>query len=65
MKQTSAPGTVPQTRELQEALAAAKTHGKRFFVTHGSHITSDNMFKVTEIGVRKIQIDEKEKDKKS
>ena len=48
-RQATATVTVPQTRKRQEAIAAANTHGKKFFVTGGKHVTSDNMFKVAEI----------------
>ena len=37
------PVTVANTREHQEALAAAHTHGKIFFVTGGEHVTSNDM----------------------
>jgi hypothetical protein len=36
--------TVANTREHQEALAAVHTHSKKFFVTGGKHVTSDDMF---------------------
>jgi len=45
----AAPVTVAHTRERQEALAATTTNGKKFFVTGGEHITSDDMFKSAEI----------------
>ena len=35
---------VANTQEQQEALAKATTHGKKFFVTSGEHITSNDMF---------------------
>ncbi len=41
--------TVPHTREHQEALAAVRMHGKKFFVAGGEHVTLDNMFKAEEI----------------
>jgi hypothetical protein len=45
----AAPVTVAHNRNRQEALAAATTHGKKFFVTGGEHITSDDMFKSVKI----------------
>jgi hypothetical protein len=60
----AAPGTVAHTRERQEALAAATTHGKKFFVTGGEHITSDDMFKSVEIVRRNAEAVEVEKEKK-
>jgi hypothetical protein len=59
-----APVTVAHTRERQEALTAATTHGKKFFVTGGEHITSDDMFKSAEIVRRNAEAVEVEKDKK-
>ena len=59
-----APVTVAHTREHQEALATATTHGKKFFVTGGEHITSDDMFKSAEIMRRNAEAVELEKDKK-
>ncbi len=59
-----APVTVAHTREHQETLAAATTHGKKFFVTGGEHITSDDMFKSAEIVRRNAEAVELEKDKK-
>jgi hypothetical protein len=60
----AAPVTVAHTRERQEALAAATTHGKKFFVTGGEHITSDDMFKSAEIVRRNVEAVEVEKEKK-
>ncbi len=45
-RKTTEAVTVMRTRERQEALAAPQTHGKKFFVTGGEHVTSDDMFKV-------------------
>ena len=59
------PVTVANTREHQEALAAAHTHGKKFFMTGGKHVTSDNMFKAVELIRRKAEAAEREKDKNS
>jgi hypothetical protein len=60
----AAPVTVPHTRERQEALAAATAHGKKFFVTGGEHITSDDMFKSAEIMCQNAEAVEREKDRK-
>ena len=60
----AAPVTVAHTRERQEALAATTTHGKKFFVTGGEHITSDDMFKSAEIVRRNAEAMEEEKEKK-
>jgi hypothetical protein len=59
-----APVTVAHTRMHQEALDAATTHRKKFFVTGGEHITSDNMFKSAEIVRWNAEALEVEKDKK-
>jgi hypothetical protein len=60
-----APVTVANTREHQEALAAACTHGKKFFVTGGKHVTSEDMFKAVELNRWTADDVEREKDKKS
>ena len=60
----AAPVTVAHTRECQEALAAATTHGKMFFVTGGEHITLDDMFKSAEIVRQNAELVEVKKDKK-
>ncbi len=60
----AAPVMVPHTRECQEALAAATTHGKKFFMTGGEHITSDDMFKSAKIVSRNAKAVEMEKDRK-
>jgi hypothetical protein len=41
---------VANTRERQEALVKATTHGKKFFVTGGKHINSHDMFISAEMG---------------
>jgi hypothetical protein len=64
-RQALAPVTVPHTRERQQALAAAGTHGKKFFVTGVEHVTSDDMFKAAKINRRTHEAAEKEKEKKS
>jgi len=63
-RQATATVTIPQTRERQEAIAAANTHGKKFFVTGGEHVTSDDMFKAAEINRRTVEAAERKKDKK-
>ena len=55
--------TVPHSQERIEALSKAKTHGERFFVTGGSHATSDDVFKAAELTNRKGEIAAMEKDK--
>ena len=64
MLRAAVPVTVAHTRKRQEALATATTHGKKFFVTGGEHITWDNMFKSAEIVRRNAEAVEVEKDKK-
>jgi hypothetical protein len=59
------PVTVANTREHQEALAAVHTHGKKFFVTGGEHMTLDKMFIAVELNRWKAEAVEREKDKKS
>jgi hypothetical protein len=59
------PVTVGNRCEHQEALTAAYTHGKKFFVTGGKHLTSDDMFKAVELNWRRAEAAEREKDKKS
>ncbi len=57
--------TVANTRERQEAIAAANTHGAKLFVTGGEHVTSNDMFIAAEINRRKAEAAEREKEKKS
>jgi len=56
--------TVANTRERQEALMKATTHGKKFFVTGGEHINSNDMFISAEMGNGEREIAEMEKGKK-
>ncbi len=63
-RSAAAPVTVPHTRERQDALTPATTHGKKFFVTGGKHITLDNMFKSAEIVSQNAEAVEREKDRK-
>jgi hypothetical protein len=64
-RQASAPVTVPHTREQQQALAATGTHGKKFFVMGGEHVTLDDMFKAAKINRRTHEAAGKVKEKKS
>jgi hypothetical protein len=57
--------TAANTRERQEAIAAANTHGAKFFVMGGKHVTSNDMFIAAEINRRKAEAPEREKEKKS
>jgi hypothetical protein len=57
--------TVVNTREHQEVIAAATTHGAKFNVTGGKHTTLNNMLKATEINRQKAEAAEREKEKKS
>ena len=56
--------TVVNTRERQEALVKASTHRKKFFVTGGKHINSNDMFISAEMGNREREIAKMEKGKK-
>ncbi len=58
------PVTVANTRERQEALAAAHTHGKNFFVAGGEHVTSNDMLIAVELNQRNAEAAEREKEKK-
>jgi len=62
--QTAEPITVPNTAARVALLAKAKTHGAKFTVTGGGHITSADMFKSMEVHVREKEIAELEKLKK-
>jgi hypothetical protein len=64
-RKASLPVTVANPCEHQEALAAMHTHGKKFFVTGGKHVTSNNMFILVELNPQKAEAAEREKDKKS
>ena len=57
--------TVANTREQQEAIATANTHGAKVFVTGGKHVTSNDMFIAAEITRRKTEATEREKEKES
>jgi hypothetical protein len=56
---------VPQICEHQEAISATNMHSKKFFVTGGKHVTSDNMFKAAEINRRTAEAAEMKNGKKS
>ena len=56
--------TVANTRKRQEALVKATMHGKKFFITGGKHINSNDMFINAEMGNREREIAEIEKGKK-
>ncbi len=64
-RRASGPVTVGNTREHQEALAATHTHGKKFFVTGGEHVTLNDMLIAAELNQRKAEATGREKDKKS
>jgi hypothetical protein len=64
-RQTATRVTVPQTCKCQEAITAANTHRKKFFVMGGKHVTSNDMFKVAEINRQTAKAAEIEKGKKS
>jgi len=56
--------SVANTHERQEALVKATTHGKKFCVTWGEHINSNDMFISAEMGNREREIAAMEKGKK-
>jgi hypothetical protein len=64
-RRASEPVTVTNTRERQQALAAAHTHSKKFFVMGGEHVTSNDMLIAAELNQRKEEATGREKDKKS
>jgi hypothetical protein len=39
-------------------------HGKKFFVTGGEHVTSDDMFIAVELNRRRAEAAEREKDRR-
>ena len=59
------PVTVTNKRERQQALAAAHTHSKKFFVMEGEHVTLNDMLIAAELNQRKEEATGREKDKKS
>ncbi len=64
-RQAIATVSVPQTCKHQEAIAATNTHRKKFIITGGEHVTSDDMFKVAEINRPTAEAMEMENGKKS
>jgi len=55
--------TVENTRERQEALLQAKTHGAKFHVTGGNHATADDLFISAKLANKSAQTKKLEKDK--
>ena len=55
--------TLPNTRERQEAIANAVSHGGRFLATRGDHLTSDDAFMAAELTNRKADVAKLEADK--
>ena len=55
--------TKPNTVSQQILFSKASTHGEKFTVTGGGHLTSDDMFKAMAIPIRQKEIDATEKDK--
>ena len=45
------PITVPHTKERIEIIAKAGSHGKKFFATGGTHVTSDEFFCAADVPV--------------
>jgi hypothetical protein len=64
-RQATATVTVLQTCKHQEAIAAAITHGKKFCIMGGKHVTIDNMFRAAEINKQTAAAVEMENGKKS
>jgi hypothetical protein len=62
--QAAAPVIVPHTRKRQEALASTTTHGKKFFVRGGEHITLDDMIESAKIVSWNAEVMERDKDRK-
>jgi len=56
--------TQPNTVERRQALVNVRTHGGRFHVTGGMHVTSDDFFISHEIGTNRSVREAEEKDKK-
>lgn len=55
--------TEKHTVERQRAMSKAKTSGKMFHTCGGFHMTSDDMFKSTELEVREKEVADMKKDK--
>ena len=45
------PVTVPRTKERIELLEKSSSHGKKFFATGDTHVTTDNFFYAAEVPV--------------
>ena len=56
--------TEPNTVARQLALAKANDHGGHFHVTHGAHMTCNDLFNAAEFSARKEERGEEEKKKK-
>jgi len=54
----------PYSREQLNALAKATTHGQKFLVTGGAHLTADVAFKAATLNNRKREYENLEKEKK-
>ena len=57
--------TEQMSKEWIELLAHANTHGKKFFMTGGSHVCLDDFFKAQALQAREEELVEKEKLKKT
>jgi hypothetical protein len=57
--------TERMSKEQNELLARANTHGKKFFATGGSHVCLDDIFKAQALQAREEELVEKEKLKKT
>ena len=56
--------TQPYSKTQLQALSEATTHGQKFLLTHGLHLTSDMAFKAAELANRKRKCEELELEKK-
>ncbi len=66
IKKTKGPGPIsePDSIEIQQALANAKSHGAKFAVTGGIHLTNDDIIIVSEIQRRAKEVKKLKKKKK-
>ena len=64
-KPSRIPLTLPNSKERIQLLAKAKSHGQKFFVTRGSHYTSEDILKSAEVEAREMKVKELELDKKN
>jgi hypothetical protein len=53
--------TERNSKERIALLARTNTHGKKFFVTGGSHVCSDDLFKAQALIAREEELEEKQK----